>query len=152
MKKTSKKLLLVGVSVIALTGAAIPTWADQGTIKYRQAVMRAQGGHMGAIVGLIKGQVDYKGHLVGHAKALNELPTMVGDAFAKRTEGGKTRAKADIWDDAADFKQKVDNLQKATAALLEAAESGGTAAAGAKLKAVGDACGACHKKFRKKKS
>ena len=63
-----------------------------------------------------------------------------------------TRAKPEVCKDAGDFSDKIENLKKATAAFLAAAESGGPAAAGAELGAVGDASKACHKKFRAKKS
>jgi cytochrome c556 len=153
MKELSKRLLLAGVSMTVLAGAAIPALAaDADVIKYRQAVMKAMGGHMGGTAAIVKGKVDYSDHIVGQARALRNTAKMVAVAFAKRTEGGKTRAKAEIWNDTDGFKSKVADLEKATQALMEAAESGGVQGASAKLDAVGKACGGCHKKYREKKS
>ena len=153
MRTFTKALVTIG-SVVALTaGTALSVSADDDdAIKYRQAVMKAQGGHIAAAVAIIKGKVPYKDDLAAHAKGLNEAAMTVENAFKEKTTGGDTRAKAEIWEDAADFQQKVKDLQAATAAFAAAAESGGVSAAGEKLGAVGDACGACHKKYREKKS
>ena len=114
--------------------------------------MEAVGGHMGGSVAIIKGKVPYKDDLVAHATGLNDMASIAANAFKQKTEGGKTRAKPNIWEDAGDFSDKIEDMKKATAAFLAAAKSGGPAAAGAKLGAVGDSCKGCHKKFRAKKS
>ena len=153
MRTFTKAIVTIG-SVAALTaGAAFSVSAnDEDAIKYRQSVMKAQGGHIAAAVAIIKGKVPYKDDLVAHVKGLNETASTVANAFKEKTTGGDTRAKAEIWEDPADFQKKIEDLQAATAAFLAAAESGGVQAAGDKLGAVGDACGACHKKYREKQS
>ena len=80
------------------------------------------------------------------------MANVAANAFKQKTQGGKTRAKPDIWEETDDFSQKIADFKKATADFLAAAKSGGPAAAGAKLGAVGDSCKGCHKKFRAKKS
>jgi cytochrome c556 len=141
-------------SAIALTaGMALSVSADEeAVIKYRQSVMRAVGGHMGGSVAIIKGQVPYKEDLVAHVTGLNDMAMIVANAFKQKTSGGKTRAKPNIWEDADDFQEKIKAMQTATADFLAAAKSGGPAAAGAKIGAVGESCKGCHKKFREKKS
>ena len=57
---------VIGVTAAALVGlaASSPAGADStGEIKYRQRVMKAVAGHMGAIAGIVKGEVDYTAHL-----------------------------------------------------------------------------------------
>lgn len=148
-----KAMVSIGSVVVLTAGMALSVSADEEeAIKYRQAVMKAQGAHISGAVAIIKGKVPYKDDLVTHVKALNETAMTVSNAFKEKTTGGDTRAKPEIWEDPADFQQKIKDLQTATAAFLAAAESGGVEAAGAKLDAVGDACGACHKKYREKKS
>ncbi len=152
--RTFTEAIVTIVSAIALTaGTALSLSAyEKAAIKYRQAVMKAEGGHMGGSVAIIKSQVPYKDDLVAHTTGLNDMANIIANAFKQRTEAGKTRAKSNIWRDAGDFGQKIEDLKKATADFLAAAKSGGPEAAGAKLGAVGDACKACHKKFRTKKS
>ena len=150
MRITSKKIIAFCAPLLLVQPAVIAA-DDEAAIKYRQSVMKAVGGHMGAIASIVKGQVDYTDQLVSHARALRDLSEMVGKAFAQRTEGGDTRAKPEIWTMSAEFDQKVKNLQNATAAFLGAAETG-VDGAKAKMGAVGDACKGCHEDFREKKS
>jgi len=153
MRTFTKAIVTIGSAVALTAGTAFSVSADESAaIKYRQAVMKAVGGHMGGSVAIIKGKVPYKDDLVAHATGLNDMANVAANAFKQKTEGGKTRAKPNIWEEADDFSQKIAGLKKATADFLAAAKSGGPAAAGAKLGAVGDSCKGCHKKFRAKKS
>ena len=154
MRTIPRAIVVMGGAIALATGSVLSVSAqdDEAAIKYRQAVMSAVGGHMGGSVAIIKGAVPYKEDLVAHARGLNDMANVVSNAFKIETMGGDTRAKDEIWEDAADFNQKVEDFKKATAAFLAAAESGGPAAAAGKLDAVGDTCKGCHKKFREKKS
>jgi cytochrome c556 len=153
MRTFTKTLVTIGSAIALTAGTALSVSADdKDYIKYRQAVMKAVGGHMGGSAAIIKGKVPYKDDLVAHATGLNDMAMILPNAFKEKTTGGKTRAKADIWEDWDGFQQEIKDLQSATADFLAAAKSGGPQAAGAKLGAVGDACTACHKKFRAKKS
>ena len=153
MRTFTKAMVTIGSAIALTAGTALSVRADEkATIKYRQAVMKAVGSHMGGSVAIIKGKVPYKDDLVAHATGLHDMASIAANAFEQKTEGGKTRAKPNIWEDTADFSDKIEDMKKATAAFLAAAKSGGPAAAGAKLGAVGDSCKGCHKKFRAKKS
>jgi cytochrome c556 len=153
MRTFAKAMVTIGSAVALTAGTALSVSADENAaIKYRQAVMKAVGGHMGGSVAIIKAKVPYEDDLVAHATGLNDMANIAANTFKQKTQGGKTRAKANIWEDAGDFSDKIEDLKKATAAFLAAAKSGGPAAAGAKLGAVGDSCKGCHKKFRAKKS
>jgi cytochrome c556 len=153
MKTFIKAIVTIASAVMLTAGTVLSVSADdEAAIKYRQATMKAIGGHMGGSVAIIKGQVPYKDDLVAHAAGLDDMAKTLPNAFKIKTTGGKTRAKPEIWKDADDFQQKIKSLQAATADFLAAAKSGGPEAAGAKLGAVGEACKGCHKKFRAKKS
>jgi cytochrome c556 len=153
MRTFSRTIVIIGSAIALTAGPVFSVSADsEETIKYRQSVMKSVGGHMGGAVAIIKGKVPYKEDLVAHVAGLDGMASILPNAFKQKTEGGETRAKPEIWQDAADFQQKIKDLQAATADFLAAAKSGGPEAAGAKLGAVGDACSACHKKYREKKS
>jgi cytochrome c556 len=55
-----------------------------------------------------------------------------------------------IWDDFAAFEEAANIATAAANDLVSALESGDKAGIGAKMKALGKSCGACHNKFRKK--
>lgn len=152
MKNIAKKLMIAGLPVALGVGLVLPAGADEDVVKYRQSVMKAIVGHTGGVVAILTGKVPHEGHLITHASGLNDTAQLIGDAFAEETLTGETRALDKIWNDAEGFKKAYTRLQDATAALLEAARSGGVEAAKAKLEAVGDACKGCHEEYRKKKS
>ena len=151
MTITCKRIIVFCLPLMLAVPAASSA-DEEAAIKYRQNLMKANSAHIGSIVAIVKGQVPHTDHLVAHAEALNSTAMMVGPAFSQRTEGGETRAKADIWKMSAEFDEKVKALRDATAVLLSAAKSGGADAVGPKIGAVGDSCKGCHEKFREKKS
>ena len=61
---------------------------------------------------------------------------------------GKTRAKADIWQNAEDFAAKLRAFQTAARALQLAAAGNNVAAMNARFADLGGACKACHDKYR----
>jgi cytochrome c556 len=71
--------------------------------------------------------------------------------FPKDSTRGKTKAKAEIWEKPDDFAKAAKNLGKAASELAAAAKAKDDAEIGVKVKALGDACGSCHKAFRAEK-
>ena len=152
--KTFTRTIMIIVSAIALTAGSAPSVnaEEKDYIKYRQAIMKMNGGQISAAFAILKGKVPYEEDLVTFAMGLDQTAKVLPNAFKTKTSGGKTRAKPGIWENPEDFSQKISDFQKATADFLAAARSGGIEAARAKAGALGDACTACHKKYRAKKS
>ena len=126
----------------------------ENVIKYRQAVMKAIGGHIGGIAGVVKGEVSYTGDVAAHARGIQEMSRLVSKLFPKGTDNAmhkNTRALPAIWQDSAKFEGAVKALQTASANLVKIAEAGDPAAFGGGLQELGKACGGCHKPFRAEK-
>ena len=77
---------------------AIAVSASEGEVNYRQHTMSAIGGHMRAIVDIIRGDVPHTSHLATHAGAMADLaeiaPTLfpkVRAAAMRSTRSGRTR-------------------------------------------------------------
>lgn len=64
---------------------------------------------------------------------------------------GKTRAKAEIWQTPDDFTAKLRDLQTAASSFDTAAQGTDLAAINAKFAELGQACKACHDKYRAEK-
>jgi cytochrome c556 len=77
--------------------------------------------------------------------------TVIEDAFEKEIAAGKTDAKPDIWQDWEKFVAATKKLSEESGQLAQVAQSGDMAAIGDQVKALGKACGDCHKPFRKPK-
>ena len=148
------KTLIVGaaavVAIAAGIGAASADGHSENVIKYRQNVMRAIGGHTGAIAAVVKGEVPFRGHVAAHADSLAAMSGSIVEMFPEgSTAGAETRAKAEIWQDWDDFVSAAGDLETATANLAQVVNGGGDAAAiEAAFGDVGKACGGCHRPFR----
>jgi len=102
MRTFAKAIVTIGSAVAPTAGMAFSVSADESaSIKYRQMVMKAVGGHMGGSVAIIKGKVPYKDNLVAHATGLNDMANVAANAFKQKTQAGKTRAKPNITPDKA---------------------------------------------------
>jgi cytochrome c556 len=135
----------------ALAAAAVQAAGDEAVIKYRQAIMKGHGAHLGAMFQIVKGGAGKSSDLTAHAHALHEVSKMIPEAFSQRTEGGKTEALVEIWDDASGFKSKASDMEKMAGAVLAAVKAGDKEKIGKALGEAGDGCKACHKEYRKKK-
>lgn len=122
------------------------------TIKYREAMMKAIGGHWGAIATTLK-EGDTTGAIAVHAEAVAGLAKELAPAFAEGSGpmDGETDALADIWDKKDEFAKVMAAFQAESAKLAEVAKSGDKKAIAAQFGATGKAgCKSCHDGFKKK--
>lgn len=149
-----KRFIAVAAVAAALGGLATATHADEGAVKYRQAVMKAVGGHMGAMASILKGEGGEMRHFEDHAEAMADLAEMARGVFPEGSDkmaSADTRAKMAIWDNPDDFQEVVDAFVTRAKALEEAAESGDKGRIAEALGALGkDGCKACHDEYREK--
>lgn len=139
------------VIALALVVTSVHAQDDAAYVQYRQKVMQANGGHMGAIAAILKNKLPYTTDIVAHAQAIQITSTVIEDAFKKKVTEGKTDAKPDIWQDWDKFVAAAKKLGDESGKLADVAQAGDMAAIGAQVKELGKACGGCHKPFRKPK-
>ena len=153
-KKTGS-ICVLAAFVLGIGAGTVVYAADapEDVAKYRQRVMKSQAAHLGAMGDVVKGKVSFTGHLVDHAVALDLSAKHVVDLFPPGTGADKleNRAKPEIWQDWEKFKAGARLLSQETAKLVEVSKGGDFEAFKAQYKAVGKACGGCHKPFRAKK-
>ena len=123
---------------------------SKGIIKYRQNVMKATGGHMGAIVDILKNRLPLAGHIVDHARSIQQNSKMTLAMFPKGTGLGNTKAKSAIWGNWSKFESAVQDFERESAKLVKVAESGDMEALAKQVRATGKTCGGCHRNFRKR--
>ena len=139
------------VTVIALgVGVAL---AQQDPIKARRALMKANGDEAKVGAAMAKGEAPFD-----LAKARKMFSTFE-DAAAKAPSlfpdnsksGGDTAAKAEIWENLDDFKARLVKLGTDAKAAMESVTDLDTFKAAFGSIGKND-CGACHEKYRVKKS
>ncbi|MCY3839994.1 MAG: cytochrome c [Gammaproteobacteria bacterium] len=132
--------------VLSTCLVAIAVSASEGEVNYRQHTMSAIGGHMRAIVDIVRGDVPHMDHLATHASAMADLAEIAPTLFPESSKGGD--ALDAIWEDAEDFASKLNAFTEATAAFKTAAESGDPGEIMGAFRGVGQACKGCHDDYR----
>jgi cytochrome c556 len=139
--------------LLAALSAAVPATVhaddEDNPQALRKAEMHVLKVSLGGIIALSKGDAkpaDVKDYVTRRADAIYGVARGLPTLFPEGSEGGK--AKAAIWSDMDGFTAKADALAMAAVDLRKAGESGDMAAIGASIKAIGGACGACHKAYR----
>ena len=157
MPQRLRTTLTLSFLAIAVVAATAPGWAadePSNLIKYRQAIMKAIGGHMGALGAMAKGEVSFTDEAVLHARAINEMSQNLLRLFPEGSGyevDKKTNALPAVWERWADFESAVKSLQDESAKMLAVAESGDATAFGQQIGALGrDGCTNCHDTFRYK--
>lgn len=145
-------MLRTSAAALALLFAATPALAEdpENYIKYRQQVMKAIGGHMGAASQILRGRVSPEGDLQIHAQSLAGLSANIARLFPEGSDFGETGARAEVWDKRGEFEQAATEARTATAAFAEAAAGGDMDQIKAAHREVGKSCKGCHEGFRQK--
>jgi cytochrome c556 len=136
---------------VSMTSIATAAPSASATIQARQANFKKMGGAMKVLKDqLASGSID-------KAAATTAAKTLADTARGQRklfpagsgpSSGVKTDALAAIWTNKAGFGAQWSKFQPEADKLVAAASTGDAAKLGAQFKAVGAACGGCHKQFR----
>lgn len=151
MKPNTTRLIHPATLLLLFFGLGAASADDDGVIKYRQGIMKAQGGYMGAMGMVVQGRADYSDNMLDHAQGLYKLVKIVPTLFPAGTDFGETDALEKIWDSKDDFEAKAGDAERAASDLVTAAQSGNIANIIQAYKAVGQSCKACHEEYRRKK-
>jgi cytochrome c556 len=131
--------------LIALTFST-QAFAQSEVIEKRRNLMK----NNSAAAKAINGAVSAKDYATVELKAKDILGNAekIPALFPKGSTKGKTRAKAEIWENHDDFLNHAKTLNKSASELAAAAKAGNDAEVNVKLKALGNTCDSCHKQFR----
>lgn len=141
----------VGVLLAASADMALAQQKPADAIKARQEAMKALGGDSKIINNALKTDAPDKAAVADAFHRIADKGKHVEMLFPKGSgpeSGMKTRAKAEIWSDAAGFKTAADTFIAVTADLAKVSASSSVDDLKAAQKKMNDACGGCHKPFR----
>ncbi|MEJ8825087.1 cytochrome c [Variovorax humicola] len=146
--KTLVPLILVAACGFSMSAGAQFAKIDDA-IKYRQSAMFIQSQHVARLGAMAGGRVPYDATAaVANAEVVAEISKLPWAGFGPGTEGGK--AKPEIWQEQAKFKELNERLMSDTQKLLVAAKAGNLDALKAAMDPLGETCKTCHDTFRKK--
>jgi cytochrome c556 len=131
--------------------------AGQGTPQDHKAIMKARHDHYEEMGRAMKGiNTELKGRspdvaaIQRHAALIAGYGPQILTWFPEGSgpEAGRTRAKAEIWSDAATFRRAAERMQRVSAEFSRTAQSGDLAAIRAAVPELGNSCKNCHDRFR----
>lgn len=145
-----RQTLLMTVLGLAVTLPAVAQFAKpEDAIKYRKNALFVMSQHMGRLGAMAQGRVPYDAKVAAdNAAVLEVVSKLPWAAFGEGTDKGDTRAKPEIWKDAAKFKEATDKLNTEMAKLIAAAKSGKADDLKAAFPAAAGSCKNCHDNFR----
>lgn len=144
-----KKALLPLSLAVAV---AIPTvQADEDehpSAMYREAYFHMLGLHFQPIRMMVQGQIPWDADRV--AVLGRDLGAVSGmDILSHFPEASKTEGtKDEIWEDMADFTEKMNAMQAEASTMASVTQSGDRGAVGKQLGALGKSCKSCHDVYR----
>ncbi len=149
MKKT---IALTGM--LAALACAVPAQAQfakpEDAIKYRKAGFTLMAAHFGRLGAMAQGRVPFDAKVAAeNAEVLATVAKLPWAAFGEGTDKGETRAKPEIWKEAAKFKEAADKNQAEIAKVVAAAKTGNLDNLKAAFGSAAPTCKACHDNFRK---
>ncbi|MCK5819895.1 MAG: cytochrome c [Psychromonas sp.] len=120
--------------------------------KYRQDAFSMMSVNFHDMATMLKGKKKWdQAEFQTRANNVHNISTMIEDGFkGQKMPKGQTKAKPDIWTNWADFSSKLQHLRGSTLKLADVSKTGNKKAIKSEFKAVGQLCGACHKKYRNK--
>ncbi len=149
MKYTTRcagALLLVAMGLPAQAQFAKP----EDAIKYRKASFTVMAAHFGRLGAMANGRTPYDAKAAAdNADVVATLSKLPWAAFGEGTDKGDTRAKAEVWKEAAKYKEAADKMQAEIVKLNTAAKAGNIDALKAAFGPAAASCKACHDNFRK---
>lgn len=148
-----KKLISAATALLAVM-LALPAAAQfakpEDAIKYRKSSFSVMGTHFGRVGAMATGKAPYDAKVAAEnadiAAAMAKLPWA---AFPEGSDKGETRAKPEIWKDAAKFKEASDKMQAEMTKLAAAAKAGNVDALKTAFGPAAATCKGCHDNFRK---
>jgi cytochrome c556 len=147
-----KKLTAFALAAMAIA-AATPAMAQfakpEDAIKYRKASFTVLAAHFGRIGAMANGRVPFDAKAAADNAAIVEtMSKLPWAAFGEGTDKGDTKAKPEIWKDAAKFKEANEKMMAEVAKLNAAAKTGSLDNVKTAFGAAAGSCKACHDNFR----
>lgn len=143
--------LVIAASLVGAAATASAQFAKpEDAIKYRKASFTVMAAHFGRVAAMATGKAPYDAAAAAaNMQVVETMSKLPWAAFGAGTDKGETRAKPEIWSDAAKYKEAADKMQAEMVKLNTAAKAGNVDALKAAFGTAAPTCKACHDTFRK---
>lgn len=138
-------------AAVVAAAAALPTaFADvERTVEYRQSVYRVIAWNFGTLRAMARGEMPFDTAIAEkRSQRIAQLSLMLDDAYDEPSTGYGSDAKELIWEDFADFEEKLGAFQAEAAKLAQVAAGGDEGAIKAQFVEMAGTCKACHDRYK----
>lgn len=148
--KLLASMAIAGLTVMTSTSSFAQFAKPEDAIKYRQSALFVMAQHFGRIGAMANGRVPFDAKVAAdNAEIVAEMAKLPWAGFGAGTDKGMpTKAKAEIWTEAAKFKEASEKLGAESSKLLAAAKTGNLDNLKAAFGATAGTCKACHDAYR----
>ncbi len=136
-------------AAVMLAGVGVARAEGPSPIELRQTIFDLNGGSFAFVKAIVTSKGDVK-TIEPVAGGMARWAAIIPSMFPAGSDKGDTKALPEIWSDPAGFQKAAAAFGAASTKLATDAKAGDTDAVEADFKAVGQACGACHKAYRAK--
>ena len=146
------KTATIALCALAITAACLPSDAHDhatGVVKERMEMMEVMAKRLKAIRERIDAKRDLSA-IKADAEAIAAHAPHLVHLFPPGSTQKPTDARGTIWQNWSDFERKATALEVESKKLVNTSAND-LAALGAQVRAVSEACGACHEKYRTKR-
>ena len=139
----------IAMVVVSLPAAAQFAKTDDA-IKYRKSALFVMQQNFSRVAAMAAGKAAFDPKVAAESAAVAEyVAKLPWVAFTEGSDKGETKAKPEIWKDAAKFKEYADKMQGEMVKLSAAAKTGNLDSIKTAVSATGGSCKTCHDAFRK---
>ena len=146
-----KNAILVLASLLAFSSLASAQFnKPEDATRYRKAGFTIMAAHFSRIGAMVNGKAPFDAAAAAsNAQLVEQVGTLPWAGFVPGSDSaGGTKAKAEIWTDAAKFKELGDKMQAEMTKLNAAAKTGSLDNIKTAVGSVGGTCKGCHDAFR----
>lgn len=149
------KPILTFVLAAAAVTLSVPAAAQfakpEDAIKYRKSALTVMAAHFGRLGAMATGKAPFDAKVAAeNADVVVYMSKLPWAAFVAGSDTGDTKAKPEIWKDAAKFKAASEKMQAEVVKLAAAAKTGNADNLKAAFGPAAETCKGCHDDFRAK--
>jgi cytochrome c556 len=143
--------LSIAAAVAAFTAPAVAQFAKpEDAIKYRKNALFVMQQNFGRLGAMAAGKAPFDAKLAADSAAVADyMAKLPWAGFIEGTDKGDTRAKPEIWNESAKFKEYADKMQAEMSKLAVVAKTGNFDNIKTAVGTTGSTCKTCHDAYRK---
>lgn len=143
--------LTIASLLLAVAGNAHAQFAKvDDAVKYRKSTLFAMQQNFARVAGMAGGKIPFNAAQAAESAAVADyLARLPWAGFVEGSDKGDTRAKVEIWQEPAKFKEYADKMQTEMTKLAAAAKTGNLDSIKSAVSAAGNTCKTCHDAYRK---